>query len=157
MFKRTIMVLVMGAGAAGVLSAQNGKPASGTRTTHDVTVVADQVYTGTMAMAVDGGKVTGDLHLTSPTEIKGKVAGTARDGQLQLEFPFHMTEQGCDGSVKMTIALPASPGPAKGTLAAVGCGQEADMPLEGTIALKPAQPEGKSKDGKPQDGKSKQD
>ncbi len=137
MMKRTVLVVVMSACAAGVLAAQGGKTDSGART-HDVTIVADQVYTGTMAMAVNEGKVTGDLLLTSPMVIKGKVAGIARDGQLQLDFPFQIAEQGCQGSVKMKIALPTTPGPAKGTMAAVGCGREPGAPLEGTVELKPA-------------------
>lgn len=145
MFKQTIMVVMVSAGAAGILSAQTATPKTARPVTHEVTVVADQVYTGTLAMAIEAGKVTGDMHLTAPTEITGKLAGTAQDGQLQLEFPFHMTEQGCNGSVKMKIALPARPGPAKGTMAAVGCGRESDSPLEGTVELKPAQPGGKAK------------
>jgi hypothetical protein len=112
---------------------------------HDITVSADAVYTGTMSMAIDGGKVTGDLHITVPTEVLGKVAGTAKGSQLALEFPFTMTEQQCEGVVKMEITLSDKPGVGTGKMAAVGCGLEESAPLIGTVELKPAAPKGEKK------------
>jgi hypothetical protein len=68
------------------------------------------------------------------------VAGTADAGALALSFPFHMTERACDGTVKMNIQLPATPGVAKGTMEAVGCGREEDNKVTGTVELKPVPP-----------------
>jgi hypothetical protein len=117
--------------------AQTKKPASKS-VRHDITVTADQVYTGTMEMAVDRGKVTGSIRMTSPTEITGKVAGTVKGGVMILEFPYTMTERACEGTVKMNITLPPKPGPSKGTLEAVGCGRDEANKLTGTVELTPA-------------------
>jgi hypothetical protein len=141
---------VAAAGLIGItiVSAASGqtRKAPGTKSvTHEITIVADTTYTGTMDMAVDRGKVTGNLHLTTPTDITGKVAGTAKDGVLVLDFPFHMTERNCDGQVKMNIPLPAKRGPANGTMEAVGCGRDVDDPLPGTVELKPVRPTKKSR------------
>jgi hypothetical protein len=106
---------------------------------HDITVTADVVYTGTMSMAVEKGKVSGDLHITVPTEVTGKVAGTAKGNQLALEFPFYMTEQQCEGFVKIDVTLPEKAGtPATGKLTAIGCGIEESQPLVGAVELKPS-------------------
>jgi len=90
-----------------------------------------------MEMAVDGGKVTGSMHVTSPTEITGKLAGTAKAGVLSLEFAFQMVEENCEGNVKMNIKLPAKPGPAAGTMEAVGCDGDETNKVTGTVELKP--------------------
>jgi hypothetical protein len=135
----------MSAAVITTLSAQTTAPAAAPNSvTYDTTVTADKVYTGTMEMAVDAGKVTGNLRLTSPTGITGTVAGTEKNGVLTLAFPFHMTEQDCTGTVRVNITLPAKPGPAMGTLEAVGCGREEKDKLTGTVELKPAQPKGHS-------------
>ena len=42
------------------------------------------------------------------------------------------------GNVKMTIKLPAKPGPATGTMEATGCGRDLAQPLPGTVELVPA-------------------
>jgi alkyl sulfatase BDS1-like metallo-beta-lactamase superfamily hydrolase len=117
---------------------------SGTATaksvTYDATITADRVYTGTMDMAVGADRVTGNMKLTSPTEITGKVAGTVKAGVLALEFPFHMAERNCEGTARMNITMPPKPGPAMGTLEVVGCGREENDKLTGTVELKPAAP-----------------
>ena len=131
-------VALAGTVLAGVAAAQTKTkgPAAGGMT-HDITINADSVYTGTMQMAIAKGKVTGDLHVTAPTEIKGKVAGTAKAGVLSLDFPYQMTERQCEGTVKMEITLPARPGPATGTMEAIGCGRDETRKLTGTVELTP--------------------
>ena len=134
MFKRIFIAGCMCAALVSVAAGQGKKPAGTKSVMYEVTVTADTVYSGTMEMTVDRGKVTGTMHMTSPTEITGKVAGTAKAGVLSLEFPFHMVEQNCEGNVKMNIKLPAKPGPAAGTMEAVGCDGDEN---KGTVELKP--------------------
>jgi hypothetical protein len=110
---------------------------AGNSVIYDVTITADGTpYTGTMTLAVNAGKVTGDIRITAPTEITGKVAGTAKAGQMNLDFPYRMVERACDGQIAMSFALPAkkSAAPATGTVDIVGC--EGDK-LAGAIELKP--------------------
>lgn len=137
MFKHVTAVALMCAVFTSVASAQTKKQAGTKSVMHDITVKADEVYTGTLEMAVDRGTVTGNLHLTAPTEITGKVAGTAKGGVLSLEFPYYMTERKCEGTVKMNITLPAKPGLATGTMEAEACG-EPGRKVTGTVELKPA-------------------
>ena len=117
------------------LSAQEKK--DGTKSVmHDITVTtSESVYTGTIDLAIDMGKVTGKMVVTAPTAITGNVAGTSKDGDMNLEFPFHMVEQNCDGTVKMSIKLSEKPGPSTGTVEAVGCGGDK---IGGTVELKPS-------------------
>jgi len=117
------------------LSAQEKK--DGTKSVmHDITVTtSESVYTGTMDLAIDMGKVTGKMVVTAPTAITANVAGTSKDGDMNLEFPFHMVEQNCDGTVKMSIKLAEKPGPSTGTVEAVGCGGDK---IGGTVELKPS-------------------
>jgi hypothetical protein len=138
MLSRKALVAVISAAIVTTLSAQAKKPAGTKSVMHEVTITtSENVYTGTMEMAIESGKVTGDLRITSPTEITGKIAGTAKAGALALQFPFHMTERNCDGAVKMNITLPEKPGPAKGTMEAGGCGDNASDKTTGTVELKP--------------------
>ena len=138
MLKHVTAVALMCAVLSAVASAQTKKQAGTKSVMHDITVKADEVYTGTIEMAVDSGKVTGKLHLTAPTEITGKVAGTAKGGVLNLEFPYYMTERQCDGMVKMNITLPAKPGLATGTMEAGACGDPGSK-VTGTVELKPSE------------------
>ena len=118
-----------------------GQTKAGTRPVmHDITVKADAVYTGTMETAIEAGKVTGNMRITSPTEIVGKVAGTSKAGVLSLDFPYQMTQRNCTGNVKMTIKLPAKPGLATGTMEAVGCGRTEGNKITGTVEMTPAIP-----------------
>lgn len=137
MFTRVSATALMFAVVMTPLTAQSKRAAGTKSVTYEVTATVDAVYTGTMDMAVAGGKVTGDMTITSPTPITGKVAGTAKGGALALEFPYHMTENNCDGTVRMNIKLPAKLGPASGTLEAFGCGREESDKLTGTVELKP--------------------
>ena len=137
MFKHVTAVALMCAVLTSVASAQTKKQAGTKSVMHDITVKADEVYTGTIEMAVNSGKVTGNLHLTAPTEITGKVSGTAKGGVLSLEFPYHMTERQCGGTVKMNITLPAKPGLATGTMEASACGEPGGT-VTGTVELKPS-------------------
>lgn len=105
--------------------------------THDVIVDAEEPFTGTMRIEIVKGQVSGDMHITSPTEITGTLAGTVKDGVMTLAFPFHMVEGNCDGSVTMSITMPEKPGPSKGTMEAVGCGRDAANKLLGTVELRP--------------------
>ena len=115
------------------------KPAANS-TKYDVTIQADgAAYTGTMDLAVAKGKVSGDMHITKPTEITGKAAGTTKAGLMKLDFPYRMVQRACDGQIAMDIKLPAKAGagPATGTVSIVGCGRTAENKLPGTIELKP--------------------
>ena len=91
MFRRTAGSAILCVLAVAGLSAQAKKPATSKPIVHEVTITADNVYTGTMEMSIVTGKVSGTMLLTSPTEITGKIAGTSKAGELDLEFPFHMT------------------------------------------------------------------
>ena len=130
----TVMVaLLVGAGAA-----QTRKPAAKNTIAHEIAITtAESTYTGTMDLTIASGVVTGTMLLKSPTEITGKVAGTSKAGVLALEFPYQMTERKCEGTVKMNIALPPKPGPATGTMEAVGCGRDETRKLTGKVDLKP--------------------
>lgn len=132
----TLLCVALGGAAA----AQTKKPAA-KPVTYDVTIKAEETtYTGTADLAIDRGKVTGDMRLVSPTEITAKIAGAAKEGALDLDFPYLIVEQQCTGNVKMNIKLPARPGPARGTMVAVGCGRDPAAPLNGTVELVPADP-----------------
>jgi hypothetical protein len=126
--------LVMAAAAA---SAQT-KPSGTKSVTYDITVNADAVYSGTTELSIDRGAVTGNMLLTVPTEITGKVSGTSKAGVVSLDFPYTMTQRNCTGNVKMQITLPPKPGPAKGTMEASGCGRDLAAPLKGTVELTPS-------------------
>ena len=138
MIQGTALAVLVSAGFVTVASAQTPAPAPLKNPTHEISVSAgDTVYTGKMALKVAGGSVSGDMLISSPAEITGKVAGTAKDGVMVLEFPYHMTESMCTGSVKMNIKMPAKPGPATGTMEAKGCGDDPNAVLPGTVELRP--------------------
>ena len=138
MFMKCVAVSLMSTSIVAALAAQSGQPAPAKGVLHDITVTADDVYTGTITLDVTAGKVTGRMLLTAPTGVTGDVAGTAKEGALVLEFPFHMTAQECDGVVRMNLQVPATPGPTKGTMEAVGCGRDESNKITGTVELKPA-------------------
>jgi hypothetical protein len=140
MFRKTATVALTVVLTVSVLSAQE-KQAGTKSVMHDLIVTtSDTVYTGTMDLAIDAGKVTGKMVVTSPGEITGTVAGTSKAGVMNLDFTFHMKEQNCDGNVKMTIALPEKAAPAKGTMEATGCGQNPPDKTTGTVELKQSAP-----------------
>ena len=116
------------------------KSAAGKPTIYDLTIQADgAAYTGTMELMVAGGKVSGAMNITQPTEITGKPAGTSKAGQIKLDFPYRMVQRGCDGQIAMDIKMPAKAGagPAAGTVSITGCGRTDANKLPGTIELKP--------------------
>ena len=118
-------------------SAQTKKPAAKS-TTYDLTVNADgAAHTGTMELATTAGKVSGDMHITSPREITGKPAGTSKAGAMHLDFPYRMVERQCDGRIVMDIKMPPKAGPANGTVEITGCGRTDANKLAGTVELKP--------------------
>jgi hypothetical protein len=135
MLKAVTLTALTGLLLAGPVHAQT-KP---TGTENDLTIKAadGSVYTGKMNMAVVKGKVSGSLRITQPTEITGKVAGTAEKGTMKLAFPYAMTERKCEGTVTMDLKVPAQPGPVTGTMEAVGCGREPSQKLTGTVELVP--------------------
>lgn len=136
---RITTTAVMVALVVGAAAAQTRKPAEKT-IAHEITITAESIYTGTMDLTIAGGVVSGNMLLKTPTEITGKVAGTAKAGVLALEFPYQMTERKCEGTVKMNITLPPKPGPATGTMEAVGCGRDEPRKLTGKVDLKPILP-----------------
>ncbi len=132
----TMMAMMVGAAA----SAQGKKPAGTNAVTYDITIQTEATYTGTMDLAITKGVATGNMLITSPGEINGKVAGSAKAGELKLDFPYTMVQRNCTGQIQMDIKMPAKPGPGKGTVSIVGCGRDAANKLMGTIELKPAAP-----------------
>ena len=139
MTRAIAVVALLGAVANLPASAQTKKPGANT-ITYDITVKADgEAHTGTMQLAVAGGKVAGDMHITKPSEITGKAAGTAKAGQMRLDFPYRMVQRACDGRIEMDIKLPAKMGsaPTNGTVAITGCGRPDGNKLAGTIELTP--------------------
>jgi hypothetical protein len=143
MITRLSVVALLCVALGGAAGAQTEKPAAKPEK-YDVTIKAEETtYTGTANLTIDRGKVTGDLRLVSPTEVTAKIAGTAKAGALDLDFPYLIVEQQCTGNVKMTIKVPAKPGPATGTMIAVGCGRDPAAPLNGTVEFAPADPDKK--------------
>jgi hypothetical protein len=138
MFKWTAIAALVGAGFAAGAAAQTPAPAALKNPTHEISVSAgDTIYTGTVALQVDAGKVTGDMLITVPSQITGKVAGTSKQGVMVLEFPYNMVDNGCQGTVKMNIKMPEKPGVATGTMEAKGCAEDPNQVLPGTVELKP--------------------
>jgi hypothetical protein len=135
---RSFVAALAVAGLATGAAAQTRSPAGPKPIVHDLTITTSEgTYSGTMELAVAKGKVTGAMHVTKPTEIKGVVAGTSQAGALKLAFPYHMTERKCDGTVQMELKLPPQKGPAKGTMQVVGCGRDETRKLTGTVELIP--------------------
>ena len=131
--------VLLAAAAVSIVSAQAQKPAAGKGTTYDITIAADGgAYTGTMTLLVVKGAVTGDMHITKPGEITGKVAGTVKAGEMALDFPYRMVERKCDGQIAMNLKAPAKGAGSNGTVSIVGCGRDASNKLAGTVELKPA-------------------
>jgi hypothetical protein len=137
MIKRVALCAVAAFVVASPASAQAKRAAN--TIVYDLTVTAEgKPYTGTMTLAVAGGKVTGDMHITVPTEITGKVAGTAKAGQLNLDFPYRMVERGCEGQIAFPITLPAkkSAAPITSTATIAACGEPQNK-ITGAVELKP--------------------
>jgi hypothetical protein len=128
-------VLVVAATSASV---QPRKP-PGKGLVNDLTIKASDstTYTGTMELIIAKGKVTGTMHVQAPTEVTGKVEGTSEKGEIKLEFPYHMVQQKCDGTVRMDLKVPEKPGPITGTMEAVGCGRDPSQKLTGSVELAP--------------------
>jgi hypothetical protein len=77
------------------------------------------------------------MHIKQPTEVTGTAAGTVTNGEMALDFPYHMVEWNCDGQIAMNVKLPPKAGTSKGTVSIVGCGRDASKKLPGTIELTP--------------------
>lgn len=137
MLRSVTLIALAGLLLAGPVHSQSRSAAKAME--NDITVRAADgtVYAGKMTMAVEKGKVSGTMRITSPTEITGTVAGTAEKGTMKLAFPYAMTERNCQGTVKMDLPVPARPGPIKGTMEAVGCGRDETQKLTGTVELVP--------------------
>lgn len=135
MFKQVVVAAAAAMAVASPAFAQSAKAKNSI--TYDITVTAEGTpYTGTMDLAVAGNKVTGNMHITAPTEITGKPEGTVKGGQFALDFPYRMVQRGCDGRIAMAFKLPPKMGstPANGTVDITGC--EGNK-LKGTIDLRP--------------------
>jgi hypothetical protein len=133
MIREAALIVVVGMAAVAPIAAQKKAPPA---KIYDVTITADnKPYTGTMELAVAAGRVTGKMHLTKPAEITGPAAGTEKGGLMNLDFPYHMVQNNCDGRIAMSINLPPKTGPAKGRVEINGCGS---TKLPGTIELVPA-------------------
>ena len=132
MIREASVAVLVGMFTVAPIAAQ--KKASQART-YDVTITADnKPYTGTMELAVAAGRVTGNMHLTKPAEITGAPVGTEKGGHMNLDFPYHMVQNKCDGRIAMAITFPPKAGPANGKVTIDGCGS---TKLPGTIELVP--------------------
>lgn len=129
------------AATVSVTSAQTKRPAGTSTVTYDVTIVTEGTpYTGKMDLTIARGKVTGNMHITQPTEITGKAAGTAKAGDVALDFLYHMVQRNCDGQIAMSFKLAPKAEPSKGTVSITACGGDPSNKLPGTIELTPAKP-----------------
>ena len=63
---------LIGAALVTPLAAQSGTQAPAKGILHEITVVADEIYTGTMILDVASGKVSGTLKIAAPTPIPAK-------------------------------------------------------------------------------------
>lgn len=119
--------------------AQTKKPAGTKGATYDLSITVDGgVYSGKLDLVTTAGKVAGTMHVTQPTEITGKVAGTSKSGEMMLDFPYHMVQRNCDGQIAMNFKAPSKTAGSKGTVSIVGCGRDGANKLAGTMELKPA-------------------
>jgi hypothetical protein len=92
-----------------------------------------QVYTGTVAMAVDAkGVVSGKMHLTVPATVTGTLSGAVKDGVWTFKFPYTVIDQGCSGTVAGTGKIPADRKVITGTATIEGC---SETPLSSTFTL----------------------
>lgn len=104
--------------------------------TYDATfTVAQQVYTGTAAMAVDRrGAVTGKLQLSQPAIVIGVLGGAVKSGTWTFEYPYEIPALGCAGTVKGTATFAPDRKTVSGT-ATVG-GACTDKPESATFTFK---------------------
>ncbi len=138
MLRHAAIAALLAAIAAIPIGAQTKKAA--TSIPFDVTITAEgKPYTGTMELAIAAGKVTGDMHITAPTEITGKLAGTSKGSLVTLAFTYRMVTRGCEGHIAMSVTLPQKKGgaPASGTVEIAECGRPEAPKISGTIELKP--------------------
>ena len=136
-------ILMAGAAVLVATTASAEQKSKTTSTKYDIAIQADgATYTGTMDLAVAAGKVSGDMHITQPTAVTGKPAGTVTTGAMKLDFPYRMVQRACDGQIAMDVKLPAkaNAAPATGTVSITGCGRTAANALAGTIEMKPQVP-----------------
>ena len=139
MLRRGATAALMIAVITTVGSAQTKKPAGTKGVAYDLSITVDGgVYSGTLDLLTTAGKVAGTMHVTQPTEITGKVAGTSKAGEMMLDFPYHMVQRNCDGRIAMNLKAPSKTAGSKGTVSIVGCGRDAANKLTGTMELKPA-------------------
>ena len=119
--------------AAAQKKAPAPKPAA-----YDLTISADGgVYTGTMTLATAAGKVTGDMHITAPAEITGKVEGTAKGQATKLDIAYKMIQRGCEGRLVMDLTTPKKGAPTTGKGEITGCGRTDANKLPATVEMKP--------------------
>ena len=139
MTRHSAVAALLIAAATTVGAAQTKKPAAGTKgVSYDLTILADGgTYTGKLDLLSAGGKVTGTMHITQPTEITGKVGGSVKAGEMVLDFPYHMVQRNCDGKITMNFKAPSKTAGSKGTVGIVGCGRDASNKLAGTMEVKP--------------------
>jgi len=132
----TAALMLVVSAAAG--AAQTKKPAVAKAVTYDLTITVDSgAYTGKLDLVTTAARVAGTMHITQPTEITGKVAGTSKAGEMVLDFPYHMVQRNCDGQIAMTFKAPSKTAGSKGTVSIAGCGRDAANKLTGTMELKP--------------------
>lgn len=128
---------MLAASAIASLSAQARKPAGTKGVTYELSISADGgVYTGTLNLVTNAGKVSGAMQITQPTEITGRVSGTVKSGEFALDFPYRMVQRNCDGRIAMSVKAPVKDAVSKGTVSIQGCGRDATNKLAGTLELK---------------------
>jgi len=97
--------------------------------------VAQQVYTGTAAFAVDRrGTVSGKLQLSQPAVVVGMLGGAVKSGTWTFEYPYEIPALGCVGAVKGTATFAPDRKTVSGTATVAGACTE--KPESATFTFK---------------------
>ena len=123
---RTLAVCVLAVALAAPAAAQKRARKSGPQTYDATFVMNGTTYTGTMTLTFAGTAVSGTMAITDPTSVDGTVAGTLKNGDLALDYPFTVhDQQPCTGRVTVTAKMTPDRSSATGHAASAGCGDDA--------------------------------
>jgi hypothetical protein len=138
MFRHWAAAALLIAAAGALVGAQTRKPAGAKPEVYDLTITTDGTpYSGTLTLVVAAAQVGGEMRISKPTEVTGKVAGTVKAGEMALDFPYRMVQRNCDGQIAMAFKAPVKGAGSKGTVSITGCGRDAANKLAGTVELSP--------------------
>lgn len=95
-------------------------------------------YTGVATFAVDRkGVVTGNMELTQPIGVKGKLTGEVKDNVWTFEFPYEIAQQNCTGVVKGTAKVSADRKTVNGNVTIGGACVQEPTPATFTFTQQP--------------------